>query len=61
MKKYFLCDWYCDIANLTWFNGSDFAMESCIQITNISVPIGFLTGVLFGLLENENKEERYED
>lgn len=34
MKKYFLCDWYCDIANLTWFNGSDFAMESCIQITN---------------------------
>lgn len=27
----------------------------------ISVPIGFLTGVLFGLLENENKEERYED
>lgn len=27
----------------------------------ISVPIGFLTGVLFGLLEEEIKRGRYED
>lgn len=33
-EKVFLYDWYCDAANLPWFSGSDFAMESCIQITN---------------------------
>lgn len=31
------------------------------KILIISVPVGFLTGVLFGLLEKEIKRGRYED
>lgn len=31
------------------------------KILILSVPVGFLTGVLFGLLEKEIKRERYED
>lgn len=31
------------------------------KILILSVPVGFLTGVLFGLLEKEIKRGRYED
>jgi uncharacterized MnhB-related membrane protein len=57
MKKYF---YMVSIVILQTFHGSavvilqwNLAFKSLI----ISAPIGFLTGLLFALLENENKKE----
>lgn len=61
MKKYF---YMVSIVILQTLHGSAVVIlqwNLAFKLLIISVPIGFLTGVLFGLLENENKAERYED
>lgn len=57
MKKYF---YMIGIVTLQALHGSAVALVQwnlAFKILILSVPIGFLTGVLFGLLENENKKE----
>jgi hypothetical protein len=61
MKKYF---YTIGIMTLQTTNGYAVALvqwDLAFKILNISVPVGFLTGVLFGLLEKEIKRVRYED
>jgi hypothetical protein len=61
MKKYF---YTIGIMTLQTTNGYAVALvqwDLAFKILNISVPIGFLTGVLFGLLEKEIKRGGYED
>lgn len=56
MKKYFYMIGIMILQNL---NGSAVALVQwnfAFKLLIISAPIGFLTGVLFGLLENENKK-----
>ena len=57
MKKYF---YMVSIVILQTLHGSAVVIlqwNLAFKLLIISVPIGFLTGVLFGLLENENKKE----
>jgi hypothetical protein len=61
MKKYF---YMVSIMILQILNGLAVALVQwnlILKLLIISVPIGFLTGVLFGLLEEEIKRGRYED
>lgn len=61
MKKYF---YMIGIVTLQTLHGSAVALvqwDLAFKLLIISVPIGFLTGVLFGLLEKEIKRVRYED
>lgn len=61
MKKYF---YMIGIVTLQALHGSAVALVQwnlILKLLIISVPIGFLTGVLFGLLEEEIKRGRYED
>ena len=53
MKKYF---YMIGIVTLQTLHGSAVALvqwDLAFKLLIISAPIGFLTGVLFGLLENE--------
>ena len=57
MKKYF---YMIGIVILQALHGSAVVIlqwNLAFKLLIISAPIGFLTGVLFGLLENENKKE----
>lgn len=57
MKKYF---YMIGIVMLQTFHGSAVALvqwDLAFKLLILSVPIGFLIGVLFGRLENENKKE----
>ena len=57
MKKYF---YMIGIMMLQTFLGSAVVIlqwNLAFKLLILSVPIGFLTGVLFGRLENENKKE----
>lgn len=57
MKKYF---YMFGIVILQTFHGSAVALVQwnlAFKILILSVPVGFLTGVLFGLLEKEIKRE----
>lgn len=61
MKKYF---YMVSIVILQTLHGSTVVIlqwNLAFKLLIISVPIGFLTGVLFGLLEKEIKRVRYED
>lgn len=61
MKKYF---YMIGIVMLQTFHGSAVVLvqwDLALKLLILSAPIGFLTGLLFVLLENENKEERYEN
>jgi hypothetical protein len=61
MKKYF---YMIGIVTLQALHGSTVVIlqwNLAFKLLIISVPIGFLTGVLFGLLEKEIKRVRYED
>ena len=61
MKKYF---YMIGIVTLQTLNGYAVALvqwDLTFKLLIISVPIGFLTGVLFGLLDEEIKRGRYED
>lgn len=61
MKKYF---YIIGIVVLQALHGSAVARvqwDLAFKLLIISAPIGFLTGVLFGLLEKEIKRVRYED
>ena len=52
------------IVMLQTFHGSAVVLvqwDLALKLLILSAPIGFLTGLLFVLLENENKEERYEN
>ena len=52
------------IVTLQSWHGSAVAIvqwDLAFKILILSAPIGFLTGVLFGLLEKEIKRVRYED
>jgi hypothetical protein len=57
MKKYF---YMVSIVILQTLHGSTVVIlqwNLAFKLLILSVPIGFLTGVLFGRLENENKKE----
>jgi hypothetical protein len=57
MKKYF---YMIGIVLLQTLHGSAVVIlqwNLAFKLLILSVPIGFLTGVLFGRLENENKKE----
>jgi ABC-type uncharacterized transport system permease subunit len=57
MKKYF---YMIGIMMLQTFLGSAVVIlqwNLAFKLLILSVPVGFLTGVLFGLLEKEFKEE----
>lgn len=61
MKKYF---YMIGIVILQALHGSAVALVQwnlILKLLIISAPIGFLTGVLFGMLEEEIKRGRYED
>lgn len=57
MKKYF---YMVNIVILQTLHGLAVASVQwnlAFKILILSAPVGFLTGVLFGLLENENKKK----
>lgn len=61
MKKYF---YMIGIVLMQTFHGSAVVIlqwNLAFKLLILSVPIGLLTGVLFGLLEKETKRVRYED
>lgn len=61
MKKYF---YMIGIVILQTLHGSTVVIlqwNLAFKLLIISVPIGLLTGVLFGLLDEEIKRGRYED
>ena len=61
MKKYF---YVLGIVMLQTLHGLAVVIlqwNLALKLLILSAPIGFLTGLLFGLLENKNKKERYED
>lgn len=61
MKKYF---YMIGIVMLQSLHGTAVALVQwnlAFKLLILSAPIGFLTGVLFGLLDEEIKRGRYED
>jgi hypothetical protein len=57
MKKYF---YMIGIVLMQTFHGSAVVIlqwNLAFKLLILSAPIGFLTGLLFALLENENKKE----
>lgn len=58
MKKYF---YTIGIVTLQAWHGSAVVIVQwnlAFELLILSAPVGFLTGVLFGLLENENKKNK---
>ena len=56
MKKYFYMIGIVILQTLHGLTVVILQWNLAFKLLIISVPIGFLTGVLFGLLENENKK-----
>jgi hypothetical protein len=61
MKKYFYMIGIVTLQTLHGVAVASVQWNLAFKLLIISVPIGFLTGVLFGLLEKEIKRVRYED